>query len=159
MAPLLDQAAPGLPATHQNLTSAIRAIGKITADGWYPRSAYPGSDRRWAVACRLCGWEGLRFYSHLRRGLPKFRHPGCLSAERRPEALAKVRSTLRSTCHCVLAHPVTPEEVRRTVRALEWAVRANEQRDVHLHLSMLVGACPAAVERAAAWEEFFDLTA
>ena len=78
--------ADNLAPTARNLASAAKALAKLASSGWTPRGGYPGSDVLWPVRCDLCGWEGMRFYSHLRRDRPVSRHPGCLPADQRPAA-------------------------------------------------------------------------
>lgn len=82
--------AENLSPTPRNLASAARALARLACTGWTPLAGYPGSDTLWAVRCALCGWEGERFYSHLRRGRPAFRHPGCLPVAEHAARLAEL---------------------------------------------------------------------
>ncbi|MFI7142864.1 hypothetical protein ACIBQ5_35735 [Streptomyces massasporeus] len=70
----------------RNEESARRAFERLAATAWTPLAGYPGSDVHWLVRCELCGWEGLMFYSHMRRD--KVRHRGCLPTVERPAAIA-----------------------------------------------------------------------
>ncbi|KOG85972.1 hypothetical protein [Streptomyces varsoviensis] len=70
----------------RNEESAARAFARLAETAWTPLAGYPGSDVHWLVRCELCGWEGLMFYSHMRRD--RVRHRGCLPAAQRPEAIA-----------------------------------------------------------------------
>lgn len=88
--------ADNLPPTARNLASAARAVDKLTETAWRPLAGYPGSDTLWSVRCLLCIWEGPRFYSHLRRERPAFRHPGCLPTAQIPKALASYQATLQN---------------------------------------------------------------
>jgi hypothetical protein len=77
----------------RNVASANKAVARIREDAWEPLGPYPGSDTLWPVRCGLCGWEGERFYSHLRRGIPKIRHKGCIPVAEIPAALEEFRNT------------------------------------------------------------------
>ncbi|TDT93309.1 hypothetical protein EDD99_8118 [Streptomyces sp. 846.5] len=75
--PLLD---PRMPATARNAESARKALAGLAAHSWTPFTGFPGSDNPWFLHCELCGWEGPRYWSHLRgrNGNPPSasRHPG-----------------------------------------------------------------------------------
>lgn len=68
----------------RNVDAALKALTRIHELGWEPLAPYPGSDTHWKVRCILgCAedgknWEGVMFYSHMRRAR---RHKGCLTKE------------------------------------------------------------------------------
>lgn len=66
--------AENLGPTARNIASAEAAFTKLAELGYEALAGYPGSDVHWPVRCRLCGFEGNVFYSHMRRGR---RHRGC----------------------------------------------------------------------------------
>ncbi|GAA2100636.1 hypothetical protein GCM10009801_73310 [Streptomyces albiaxialis] len=143
--------APHLPPTPRNLESAVRAVARITEDAWLPLVGYPGSDVHWRVRCLLCGWEGERFYSHLRRGRPAFRHPDCLPLEEQQGALDAYRTARSPECVCLFAHPTTPAAVREVRSAIDYARRVGDLHGLMIHLVRLLGPCPAAPARAEAF--------
>jgi hypothetical protein len=77
-------------ASKRNVDAALKALARIHELGWEPLAAYPGSDTHWKVRCLLgCdkdgeNWEGVMFYSHMRRSR---RHAGCLPAGLREKAI------------------------------------------------------------------------
>ncbi|WP_030386539.1 hypothetical protein [Streptomyces sp. NRRL S-241] len=84
-------------ASKRNVEAANKALARIYELAWEPLAAYPGSDTHWRVRCILgCqengnNWEGVMFYSHMRRAR---RHAGCLPKDIQAaavEALAKAR--------------------------------------------------------------------
>lgn len=95
--PLLDLSALRRGYTAHNITAALTAVRRILSQGWTPLAPYPGSDTLWRVRCELCGTVVLRFYSHLRRGRPLKRHPGCLPLAEQAAALAALPATPRVT--------------------------------------------------------------
>ncbi|MEV6689500.1 hypothetical protein AB0N28_29920 [Streptomyces sp. NPDC051130] len=76
---------PRMRDTDRNRDAAHKALTGLTAYLWEPLGGYPGSDNPWALRCKLCGWTGNRYWSHLRgrNGLPPspYRHPGCIDAD------------------------------------------------------------------------------
>lgn len=134
----------------RNLASATQAIATIAAGGWQPLTGYPGSDTLWQVRCLLCGWEGLRFYSHLRRGRPVFRHDGCIP---QTEQAAKLAKQATAKCSCLFAHPTTPEKAAEVLRAIAYARQVDDGPGLLIGLTQLLGPCPASVARAAALAE------
>ncbi|MFF8367833.1 hypothetical protein ACF05W_03215 [Streptomyces lydicus] len=77
-------------ASPRNVDAARKALARIEELGWQPLAPYPGSDTHWRVRCLLgCAkdgknWEGVMFYSHMRRAR---RHAGCHSKELREKAI------------------------------------------------------------------------
>ncbi|MFB7782082.1 hypothetical protein ACFC1D_05140 [Streptomyces vinaceus] len=89
-------------ANDRNVRAANKALARIYELGWEPLAPYPGSDTHWKVRCILgcqdggANWEGVMFYSHMRRAR---RHAGCLPKNTQAtavEALAKAREGLKS---------------------------------------------------------------
>ncbi|WP_369272370.1 hypothetical protein AB5J55_22355 [Streptomyces sp. R11] len=82
----------------RNIASAEKALDRIRELGWEPLAAYPGSDTHWKVRCLLgCGedgknWEGVMFYSHMRRAR---RHAGCLPTGVREKAIEALNNSRR----------------------------------------------------------------
>ncbi|MFE6226914.1 hypothetical protein [Streptomyces sp. NPDC057854] len=81
----------------RNIKSAEKALSRITELGWEPLAAYPGSDTHWRVRCLLgCrdgdNWEGVMFYSHMRRAR---RHAGCLPTGLREKAIEALNAARR----------------------------------------------------------------
>lgn len=76
-APLLH---PRMDKPH-NRTAALTAVHGLSDLQWTPLGGYPGADNPWLLSCDRCGWEGVKYWSHLRgrKGNPPspFRHPGC----------------------------------------------------------------------------------
>ncbi|MDH6711340.1 hypothetical protein P3T27_008098 [Kitasatospora sp. MAA19] len=142
--------AENLSPTPRNLHSAVEALARITAQAWAPLSGYPGSDTHWRVRCLLCGWEGTRFYSHLRRARPVGRHKGCLPQEQRQAKLAQLAAQAPAECHCWVAHPVTAADAADVLAAIEQARRIDDSHGLTTHLRRLLGPCPAAAARALA---------
>ncbi|MGW0583681.1 hypothetical protein ACWD25_49025 [Streptomyces sp. NPDC002920] len=85
-------------ASKRNVEAARKALARIQELGWEPLAAYPGSDTHWKVRCLLgCAkggtkWEGVMFYSHMRRAR---RHAGCLPQDRRENALEALKADLQ----------------------------------------------------------------
>ncbi|MFE0007646.1 hypothetical protein [Streptomyces erythrochromogenes] len=90
-------------ASKRNIAAANKALTRIHELGWEPLAPYPGSDTHWKVRCILgCGdggtnWEGVMFYSHMRRAR---RHAGCLAKDvqaKAVEALAEARKAMNKS--------------------------------------------------------------
>jgi hypothetical protein len=89
-APLLH---PRMPVTARNIASARKAFAGLSAHSWRAFSGFPGSDNPWFLACELCGWEGPRYWSHLRgrnsQPPTASRHPGgCIGEDKVRELIA-----------------------------------------------------------------------
>lgn len=76
---------PRMKETAHNLATARAVWRRLTDSRWIPMGGYPGADNPWLLCCGLCGWTGIRYWSHLRgrKGNPPsaFRHPGCTRPE------------------------------------------------------------------------------
>ncbi|MEV7177866.1 hypothetical protein [Kitasatospora sp. NPDC093679] len=146
-APLAAHLAP----TARNIASAAMAVAKLASSGWQPLCGYPGADTHWHVRCLVCGqWDGLKFYSHLRRGKPAFRHPGCLPEAQRTAKLAEITAALSTACPCPAAHPVTAEDAAEAIREVSRARDEGDEDALSAQLARLLGRCPAAAARAEA---------
>lgn len=87
---------PDLRLTLPNLVRAAEAMARLDQLGWTPLAGYPGADQPWLMWCQLCGWEGYRFWSHLRGrngdAIPRpiTRHPGCIPVAKHKEELSNL---------------------------------------------------------------------
>ncbi|MGI5196916.1 hypothetical protein ACQEVY_25315 [Streptomyces sp. CA-288835] len=96
-APELPELDPVLKTgmSKRNIASAEKALARIRELGWQPLAAYPGSDTHWKVRCLLgcaeggANWEGVMFYSHMRRAR---RHAGCLPKDLQEKAVAALNN-------------------------------------------------------------------
>ncbi|MFF7797447.1 hypothetical protein [Streptomyces olivaceus] len=58
---------PRMPVNDRNTEGAEIAFAGLAAHFWRAvLTGFPGSDNHWYLHCELCGWEGLKFWSHLR---------------------------------------------------------------------------------------------
>ncbi|MFF3958813.1 hypothetical protein ACFYY1_37260 [Streptomyces sp. NPDC001890] len=79
---------PRMPVNGRNLGGARTAFAGLTEHHWRAVSqGFPGSDNPWYLLCELCGWSGVRYWSHHRgrNGQPPsiYRHDGgCIGAEK-----------------------------------------------------------------------------
>ncbi|WP_030571026.1 hypothetical protein [Streptomyces aureocirculatus] len=141
----------GLQPTPRNLTSAALALARIYELGWVPLGGYCGSDVLWHVHCLVCNdWSGPRFYSHLRRNRPAFRHPGCIAKSEHPAALTKLALRARTTCSCQITHPTTEDDVAATLAAIAEAQIQQDTDRMLAQIDRFLGACPATGARARA---------
>ena len=86
--PLLD---PRMPVSARNQAGARRAFAGLAEHCWRAFGGFVGSDNPWVLHCELCGWEGPRYWSHLRgrNNCPPSpsRHPGGCIGEEKVRAL------------------------------------------------------------------------
>lgn len=88
---------PRMPASNRNLAGAMTAFAGLTEYHWRPLlTGFPGSDNPWYLACELCGWQGPRYWSHLRgrNGNPPsiYRHDGgCVGEDKVRELIVAYR--------------------------------------------------------------------
>ncbi|MEV0370650.1 hypothetical protein AB0I10_12590 [Streptomyces sp. NPDC050636] len=143
-----------LDPTPRNLTSAVIALARIDELGWAPLDGYPGSDAHWLVHCLACGWQGPRFYSHLRRARPLKRHPGCTPNSEHSRLLAALAAYATDTCNCRTVHGTTVKEVAELFGTIAAAWRSDDRPGLLTGLERLLGPCPATAVRAAAVIEF-----
>ncbi|MFK8848370.1 hypothetical protein [Streptomyces sp. Ac-502] len=132
------------------MVSAIVAFARIDELGWAARSGYPGSDVQWPVHCMVCGWQGERFYSHLRRARPLKRHQKCAPVSDHARALNALNSHSTSDCPCRTPHPTREEDVASLIKIADHARRDSDARRLLAALKHLLDPCPATASRAAA---------
>ncbi|MEU5483526.1 hypothetical protein [Streptomyces mirabilis] len=75
--PLLHERMPESP---RNVDAAKSVMASLATFRWRPFTGFPGSDNPHWMECELCGWQGPRYWSHLRGrpvgALPStYRHP------------------------------------------------------------------------------------
>ncbi|MET8566439.1 hypothetical protein ABZV75_40010 [Streptomyces flaveolus] len=147
---------PDLRPTIPNFVRAAEAMARLAELGWEPLRGYPGADQPWRMRCKLCGWEGYRFWSHLRgrngdnTPRPAYRHPGCLPIADHAGKLAALREEPKRVCNCSFQHPVTVTECLSVFRALERAWKNKEHAMATLFSRAILEPCPAASNRAVA---------
>ncbi|MEV6147095.1 hypothetical protein [Streptomyces sp. NPDC051992] len=79
---------PRMPASARNIAGATIAFAGLTEHHWRAvLHGFPGSDNPWFLHCELCGWSGVRYWSHHRgrNNQPPsiYRHDGgCIGAEK-----------------------------------------------------------------------------
>jgi hypothetical protein len=145
---------PDLRFTIPNLVRAAEAMSRLAQLGWKPLEGYPGADQPWKMECRLCGWQGTRFWSHLRGrngdGIPRpvTRHPGCIPVKEHPLALINLATERKYECECAFPHPMTVEQAQAVMGAIEDALNANALMGASLHTRGILEPCPAASRRA-----------
>ncbi|MEU6460111.1 hypothetical protein [Streptomyces sp. NPDC047065] len=152
---------PHLRLTAPNIVRASEAIARLGELGWRPLTGYPGADQSWRMACLLgCGWEGTRFWSHLRgrngdpTPRPLCRHRGCVPQSEHAAKLAAI--TQASECPCEFKHVTTAVEAI-THLPLALSAQANAWYNAaDTHLARLLGPCPAASVRAVALRTALD---
>ncbi|TDT23046.1 hypothetical protein EV562_1201 [Streptomyces sp. BK208] len=115
---------------------------------------YPGADQPWLMECRLCGWKGHRFWSHLRgrngNGIPRpaNRHPGCIPVKEHPLALINLTAERKYECACEFQHPTSVEQAQDIFRSIEVAVNAGAAMRATLYSRGILEPCPASSRRA-----------
>ncbi|MCU4750267.1 hypothetical protein [Streptomyces sp. G-5] len=58
---------PRMPASDRNIAGATTAFAGLAEHRWEAvLHGFPGSDNPWYLMCELCGWSGVRYWSHLR---------------------------------------------------------------------------------------------
>ncbi len=58
---------PRMPVNDRNIEGAEIAFAGLAAHFWRAvLTGFPGSDNHWLLICELCGWQGPKFWSHLR---------------------------------------------------------------------------------------------
>ncbi|MFC8350934.1 hypothetical protein [Streptomyces sp. NPDC057280] len=116
---------PSLRPTLPNVVRAAEAMARLTELAWKPLQGYPGADQPWMMECQLCGWEGRRFWSHLRgrngdpTPRPITRHPGCIPVAEHAKRIAEFAAYLTITCECVaFQHPTHVDDAREILKTL-----------------------------------------
>lgn len=159
----VPQLSPRLKPTPGNILNAAKALARLQELAWEPvedeaDGGYPGADNPWLLRCLLCGWEGARWWSHLRgrngdrTPRPKYRHDGCIPVA---EIGGRVAALLKSadSCYCKAAHPTTADTSAKLLKSAARARRAKDVAGLTADLTRLLGPCPAATARAAAIED------
>ncbi|MFF8432826.1 hypothetical protein [Streptomyces bacillaris] len=58
---------PRMPVNDRNIEGAEIAFAGLASHFWRAvLTGFPGSDNHWLLICELCGWQGPKFWSHLR---------------------------------------------------------------------------------------------
>ncbi|MFJ8547141.1 hypothetical protein ACIRFH_35275 [Streptomyces sp. NPDC093586] len=145
---------PDLRPTLPNLVRAAEAMSRLAQLGWVPLEGYPGADQPWLMECRLCGWKGHRFWSHLRGrngdGIPRpiTRHPGCIPVKEHPLALINLAAERKHDCPCEFPHPTTVDASQAVLNQIQEALDAGAAMGAALHTRAILEPCPAASRRA-----------
>ncbi|MGW2865635.1 hypothetical protein [Streptomyces sp. NPDC001205] len=146
---------PDLRLSLANLVRASEAMARLAQLGWVPLEGYPGADQPWLMECRLCGWKGRRFWSHLRgrKGdrtpRPVTRHPGCIPVKDMPAALIVLASERLLSCPCEeFRHPTSTDAAITAVNAVGTALETGAIDCALLYARAILEPCPAATSRA-----------
>ncbi|MEV6726989.1 hypothetical protein AB0M94_39475 [Streptomyces xanthochromogenes] len=147
---------PDLRFSLANLIRAAEAMARLAQLGWVPLEGYPGADQGWLMQCRLCGWKGRRFWSHLRgrngdrTPRPANRHPGCIPLSEIPHALITLAEERRRNCPCPweTRHPATTTAAIMVVNSVATALETGAIEKAKLHARAILEPCPAATYRA-----------
>ncbi|MFY0515979.1 hypothetical protein ACOMD4_37185 [Streptomyces anulatus] len=79
---------PRMPVNGRNVEGATTAFAGLAEHHWRAvLHGFPGSDNPWYLLCELCGWSGVRYWSHHRgrNGQPPspYRHDGgCIGKDK-----------------------------------------------------------------------------
>ncbi|MEV0324603.1 hypothetical protein ACIBKX_40425 [Streptomyces sp. NPDC050658] len=146
---------PDLRPTLANLVRAAEAMARLDQLGWIPLEGYPGADQPWHLECRLCGWQGHRFWSKLRGrngdGIPRpaNRHPGCIPTADHTRKIAILTADRLSECRCDFRHPMNIPESLDVLRSIDLALIAyGDMVTAVLYMRGILDPCPAATRRA-----------
>ncbi|MFF4902927.1 hypothetical protein [Streptomyces sp. NPDC001068] len=148
---------PELRPTLANLVRAAEATARLAELAWKPLAGYPGADQPWMMQCLLCGWEGRRFWSHLRgrngNGIPRpiTRHPGCLPVADHAELIAKHTAHHTATCECAAyRHPTTMPAALEVLNTLKQESKDNSAPNRLFFAPDILEPCTASSTRAVA---------
>ncbi|MGW4855352.1 hypothetical protein ACWEPZ_29420 [Streptomyces sp. NPDC004288] len=147
---------PDLRLTLPNLVRAVEAMARLQQLGWVPLEGYPGADQSWLMECRLCGWKGHRFWSHLRgrngdnTPRPINRHPGCIPVKDIPAALINLASERTRHCGCEteVEHPTTITNALDVIGSIGDALESGDVTTATLYARAVLEPCPASTLRA-----------
>ncbi|MFC8008465.1 hypothetical protein ACFUCH_35465 [Streptomyces olivaceus] len=145
---------PDLRPTLPNFVRAVEAMARLAQLGWVPLEGYPGADQPWLMECRLCGWKGRRFWSHLRgrngNGVPRpiTRHPGCIPVKEHHLALINLSAERQYECRCEFTHPTSVEQAQAVLGVIEDALNAGAAMGAAIHTRGILEPCPASSRRA-----------
>ncbi|MGW7513863.1 hypothetical protein ACWGJ0_39905 [Streptomyces massasporeus] len=153
---------PQLRLSLANLVRAAEAMARLVQLGWRPLEGYPGADQPWLMECRLCGWKGRRFWSHLRGrngdGIPRpiTRHPGCKPVPEHTAALIDLAAERTSTCPCHPNHPMDGDDCLDVLAAIQTALDGRAMMSAAVYARSILEPCPAATRRAAALRAAYE---
>ncbi|MEU9646497.1 hypothetical protein [Streptomyces sp. NPDC048188] len=145
-----------------NLVRAAEAMARLAQLGWVPLEGYPGADQPWLMECRLCGWKGRRFWSHLRgrngdnTPRPITRHPGCKPVADHAAALIALTAERTRECPCTPKHPTWLSECRDTLETIQTALDGKAMMSAAIYARSILESCPAATLRAEALRAAYD---
>ncbi|MFC8335284.1 hypothetical protein [Streptomyces olivaceus] len=147
---------PQLRLSLSNLVRAAEAMARLAQLGWTPLEGYPGADQPWLLECRLCGWKGRRFWSHLRgrngdnTPRPITRHPGCKPVTEHAAALTALAAERTRECHCTPHHPTWLSEGLDALSAIQTALDGKATLSAAIYARSILEPCPASTRRALA---------
>ncbi|MYT71193.1 MULTISPECIES: hypothetical protein [unclassified Streptomyces] len=150
---------PDLKLSLANLVRAAEAMARLAQLGWVPLAGYPGADQPWHMECRLCGWQGHRFWSHWRgrngNGIPRpvNRHPGCIPVADHAQALVNLAAERRHTCPCPQAHPTDYASARGVLLTARRMITEDGTTAHPDYARRILEPCPAATLRAESLRE------
>ncbi len=153
---------PELRLTLPNLVRAAEATARLAELGWEPLHGYPGADNPWHMRCRLCGWKGRRFWSHLRGrngdGIPRpaNRHTSCIPTYLHAEKLRQFQAQQKSTCTCADRHPTTVDECRQVLTEILAAGKDYSRGLMMQKARVILERCSASSVRAVALRTALD---
>ncbi|MFE4660927.1 hypothetical protein ACFRFJ_30075 [Streptomyces hydrogenans] len=146
---------PDLRLTVANLLRAAEAMARLAQLGWAPLEGYPGADQPWLLRCRLCGWTGHRFWSHLRGRngdmvpRPAHRHDGCVPISEFPAGLRALAVERTRTCPCASRpHPTTFGDAVDVINGLSSDLSTGNRARALALAAVMLEPCPATVRRA-----------
>ncbi|MFC8013547.1 hypothetical protein [Streptomyces cinereoruber] len=145
---------PDLRLTVPNLVRAAEAMARLAQLGWVPLEGYPGADQPWLMACRLCGWKGRRFWSHLRGrngdGIPRpaNRHPHCIPIKEIPSTLIALAAERTRECPCEFPHPMEIREALSVLSLIRCSISNGDTAAVTMNARAILEPCPASTRRA-----------
>ncbi|MET9366127.1 hypothetical protein ABZX93_35225 [Streptomyces sp. NPDC006632] len=153
---------PDLRLSLANLVRAVEAMARLAQLGWAPLEGYPGADQPWLMQCRLCGWKGRRFWSHLRGRngdripRPIKRHRGCIPVPDMPAALITLAAERTRTCRCDGQHPTTADTATAVVNVLGTALEVGATDRAVRDARAILEPCPASTVRALEIRKAYD---
>ncbi|MEV4044234.1 hypothetical protein [Streptomyces sp. NPDC049744] len=145
---------PSLRLSLANLVRSAEATARLAQLGWTPLEGYPGADQPWLMECRLCGWKGRRFWSHLRgrngdnTPRPITRHPGCIPVADHAAALITLAAERARECGCERKHPTWISEALDALAAIQTALDGKAFMSAAIYSRSIVEPCPASTRRA-----------
>ncbi|MFF3312932.1 hypothetical protein [Streptomyces sp. NPDC002952] len=147
---------PDLRLSLPNLVRAAEAMARLAQLGWTPLAGYPGADQPWHMECRLCGWQGYRFWSKLRgrngdgKPQPITRHPGCIPVKDHHLALINLAAERSRTCECPRSHPTDVADAGNVLTHLHRMLTGEADMTARIYSRLIIEPCPAATRRAEA---------